>query len=390
MRSLLLAALFAGVALPAAVLPVLAQGAAPAETKAKTDDLEKLEGFHSTDTQAAAEIPQTGRRADAIRKTLSKIKLPEGFKIDLYAVVPDARAIAVGPNAGVLFVGTRKSKIYTVTDRDKDRVADEVRPFAPGITFKIPNGVCFSKDGVLTVGMDTSYAPAEFLAEDGKTPVGYDVDLSNALAKVLGLKADQQVSKFDLIIPSVGSKYDVGISSFTITPERMDAVDFVSFYKAGSTWVTKKGNPTNVDTADLCGVRVAVQTGTTQEEEVTQMSEDCTKNGKDAIDILSNALQTDVTTNVTTGKADVFYADSPVAGYAITQTDGQLEALGEDVGVTKQGIVVKKGDKQTAEALQKAMQKLMDSGVYEEILEQWGAQSGAVDKSEVNPTDVSQ
>ena len=248
----------------------------------------------------------------------------------------------------------------------------------------LPDSV--KQDGVLTVGMDTSYAPAEFLAEDGKTPVGYDVDL---LAKVLGLKVDQQVSKFDLIIPAVGSKYDVGISSFTITPERMDAVDFVSFYKAGSTWVTKKGNPTNVDTADLCGVRVAVQTGTTQEEEVTQMSEDCTKNGKDAIDILSNALQTDVTTNVTTGKADVFYADSPVAGYAITQTDGQLEALGEDVGVTKQGIVVKKGDKQTAEALQKAMQKLMDSGVYEEILEQWGAQSGAVDKSEVNPTDVS-
>ena len=209
----------------------------------------------------------------------------------------------------------------------------------------LPDSV--KQDGVLTVGMDTSYAPAEFLAEDGKTPVGYDVDLSNALAKVLGLKAD-------------------------------------------ATWVTKKGNPTNVDTADLCGVRVAVQTGTTQEEEVTQMSEDCTKNGKDAIDILSNALQTDVTTNVATGKADVFYADSPVAGYAITQTDGQLEALGEDVGVTKQGIVVKKGDKQTAEALQKAMQKLMDSGVYEEILEQWGAQSGAIDKSEVNPTDVSQ
>jgi len=175
MRSLLLAALFAGVALPAAVLPVLAQGAAPAETKAKTDDLEKLEGFHSTDTQAAAEIPQTGRRADAIRKTLSKIKLPEGFKIDLYAVVPDARAIAVGPNAGVLFVGTRKSKIYTVTDRDKDRVADEVRPFAPGITFKIPNGVCFSKDGVLTVVEQNrvlAFPAAEFFYENPDVAAG--------------------------------------------------------------------------------------------------------------------------------------------------------------------------------------------------------------------------
>ncbi|MEE7442128.1 PQQ-dependent sugar dehydrogenase [Methylobacterium oryzae] len=175
MRSLLLAALFAGVAMPAAVLPALAQGAAPAETKAKTDDLEKLEGFHSTDTQAAAEIPQTGRRADAIRKNLSKVKLPDGFKIDLYAVVPDARAIAVGPNAGVLFVGTRKSKIYTVTDRDKDRVADEVRPFAPGITFKIPNGVCFSKDGVLTVVEQNrvlAFPAAEFFYENPDVAAG--------------------------------------------------------------------------------------------------------------------------------------------------------------------------------------------------------------------------
>jgi len=175
MRSLLLAALFAGVAMPAAVLPALAQGAAPAETKAKTDDLEKLQGFHSTDTQAAAEIPQTGRRPDAIRKNLSKIKLPDGFKIDLYAVVPDARAIAVGPNAGVLFVGTRKSKIYTVTDRDKDRVADEVRPFAPGITFKIPNGVCFSKDGVLTVVEQNrvlAFPAAEFFYENPDVAAG--------------------------------------------------------------------------------------------------------------------------------------------------------------------------------------------------------------------------
>ncbi len=170
MRSLILAALLAGVS-----THVLAQGAAPAETKAKTDDLEKLQGFRSTNTQAAPEIPQTGRRADAIRKNLSKIKLPDGFKIDLYAVVPDARAIAVGPNAGVLFVGTRKSKIYTVTDRDKDRVADEVRAFAPGIDFKIPNGVCFSKDGVLTVVEQNrvlAFPAAEFFYENPDVAAG--------------------------------------------------------------------------------------------------------------------------------------------------------------------------------------------------------------------------
>ncbi|MCJ2027482.1 PQQ-dependent sugar dehydrogenase [Methylobacterium sp. J-067] len=170
MRTLILAALLTGVAIPA-----LAQGAAPAETKAKTDDLEKLESFHSTSTQPAPEIPQTGRKADAIAKNLAKVKLPDGFKIALYAIVPDARALAVGPNAGVLFVGTRKSKVYTVTDRDKDRVADEVRAFAPGIDFKIPNGVCFSRDGVLTVVEQNrvlAFPAAEFFYENPDVAAG--------------------------------------------------------------------------------------------------------------------------------------------------------------------------------------------------------------------------
>ncbi len=105
----------------------------------------------------------------------------------------------------------------------------------------LPSSV--TKDGKLTVSMDTSYAPAEFLAADGKTPVGFDVDIVKALAKTFGLEADPQTSNFDSIVPSIGSKYDIGVSSFTITPERMKAVDFVSMFKAGSTWVVKKGDP---------------------------------------------------------------------------------------------------------------------------------------------------
>ena len=242
------------------------------------------------------------------------------------------------------------------------------------------------KDGTLTVGTDTSYAPAEFFAEDGKTPIGFDVDLSKALAAVFGLKEETVSSTFDSIIPSVGSKYDLGISSFTVTKERMDAVDFVTYFKAGSTWVTKKGNPEKVDTSNLCGVKVAVQTGTTQEEEVNKDNEQCKADGKSEIEIQSSKLQTDVTTAVASGKADVFYADSPVAGYAITQTGDTLEALGEDVGVTPEAVAIKKGDSQTAEAVQKAIQKLMDDGTYKKILDTWGVSSGAIDKPEINPT----
>ena len=243
-----------------------------------------------------------------------------------------------------------------------------------------------TKDGKLTVGTDTSYAPAEFLAEDGKTPVGYDVDLTKALGKIFGLDAENVTSTFDSIIPSVGAKYDLGISSFTITPERAKAVDFVSYYKAGSTWAVKKGNPENFDSSNLCGLKIAVQTGTTQEEEVNAANEKCPADKK--VEVLSSKLQTDVTTNVVTGKAVAFYADSPVAGYAISQTGDQLEAFGEDVGVAKQGVAIAKGDSATAEAVQKAIQKLMDDGTYAKLLKHWGVSSGAIDKAEINPTDI--
>ncbi len=98
--------------------------------------------------------PSSIRRATtptAFGRTLEGIEMPEGFEIELYAVVPDARHIAVGPQGVVTFVGTRKDKVWAVTDRNKDRVADEVKDFAPSIQFTIPNGVCFSPDGILHI-----------------------------------------------------------------------------------------------------------------------------------------------------------------------------------------------------------------------------------------------
>jgi glucose/arabinose dehydrogenase len=114
----------------------------------------------ATATQAAAQgvpaatpehIPQTGAHADALRANLKTIVLPPGFRIDLYAVVPDARHIAVDPSTGDVFVGTVKSRVWRVTDRAKRHVADDVVAFAPSVSFKMPNGVCFAPDGVLYV-----------------------------------------------------------------------------------------------------------------------------------------------------------------------------------------------------------------------------------------------
>ncbi len=116
------------------------------------ENLEKLGAFKQTGTSLDMEtIDQGGANAEAIRANLDRIKLPPGFKIELYAVVPDARHMTVGPSTGMVFVGTRKTRVWAVTDRNKDRVADEVKVFAPSIDFTLPNGVCFTKDGFLYV-----------------------------------------------------------------------------------------------------------------------------------------------------------------------------------------------------------------------------------------------
>lgn len=131
-------------------------------------NLEKLSSFKTTGTTDFTVIEQGGSKAEAIKAILEKIKVPEGFKIDLYAIVPDARHMAVGPQGIVTFVGTRKTKIWAVTDRDKDRVADEVKDFAPSIEFAIPNGPCFSPEGVLYLAEQNrvlSFPAAEFFYE---------------------------------------------------------------------------------------------------------------------------------------------------------------------------------------------------------------------------------
>ncbi|MEM1345677.1 MAG: PQQ-dependent sugar dehydrogenase [Pseudomonadota bacterium] len=128
----------------ASVAALVATSALAAET-----NLEKLSAFRTTGDTEFTYIEQTGANADAIRTILDRITVPEGFEISLYAVVPDARHMAVGPQGIVTFVGTRKTEIWAVTDRNKDRVADEVKNFAPSLAKAIPNAVCFSPDGFL-------------------------------------------------------------------------------------------------------------------------------------------------------------------------------------------------------------------------------------------------
>ena len=243
-----------------------------------------------------------------------------------------------------------------------------------------------ASSGTLIVGSDTTYAPAEFIGEDGTTPEGYDVDLAKAIGAVLGLETEVQTASFTGIIPAIGSKYDIGMSSFTITPERLAEVNMVQYFSAGEAFAVAQGNPKNVDAADLCGLTVGVQTGTVEDEALDALVAQCAADGKAAITPLKYDKQTDVTTALVGGKADIMYADSPIIAYAVIQTEGQAEQLGEVFATSPQGIVVAKDDPDLTAAVQQAVQKLIDSGDYLKILTAWGNETGAVTTAELNPS----
>src|SRR5882762_1780148 len=141
--------------------------AAPALAQQATIEKLKQMRVATTDLNIPL-VPQTGKNADAIRENLKRVKLPAGFKIDLYAVVPDARHMAVAPSTNMLFVGTRKTSVWAVTDRNGSGAATEVKAFAPSLNFKVPNGVCWTKDGLLVVAEHNrvlNFPAAEFFYE---------------------------------------------------------------------------------------------------------------------------------------------------------------------------------------------------------------------------------
>ena len=248
---------------------------------------------------------------------------------------------------------------------------------------KLPESI--KSAGVIKIGTDSTYAPNEFLAGDGKTVQGMDVDVFNAVAAKFGVKTEWNPADFGSIINGVnGNKYDMGISSFTINDERMKQVNMVSYFKAGSQWATATGNPKGVDPENACGKNIAVQSNTTQElDDLPVRQKKC---GSNKINVLSLKDQSQATAAVVSGKADAMLADSPVVAYAVKQSGGKLEPLGDIYEAAPYGYVVPKDQTEFAEAIVEALKEIEKDGAYKAALEKWGVEQGAISDFAVNPT----
>jgi polar amino acid transport system substrate-binding protein len=251
----------------------------------------------------------------------------------------------------------------------------------PAVAKLVP--AALKSKGTLTVASDATYAPNEFIGPDGHTVIGMDADLSKALAKVMGLKAKLVNATFDTIIPGLAAgKYDMGASSFSDNKEREKTVDFVDYFIAGESFITKASGGTSIGSiADICGKTVAVEKGTTEEADAGTQSKKCQSAGKPSVKILSFSDQNQANLALSSGRAQLGFLDSPIAEYQVKQTGGQFKVVGAAYATGPYGLAVPKGN--LAPAVLAALKVVMKDGTYDSILKHWGLTSGAIPAAQV-------
>lgn len=252
----------------------------------------------------------------------------------------------------------------------------------PQVAALVPAAV--KSKGSVSVAVDATYPPDEMVSADGKTIIGMDADLAAALGSVMGVKWNLVNASFDSIIPALQSgRYDIGLSSFTQTLARQKVVDFVTYFKAGEAFYVKAGAPAKYTTkASLCGATVSVEKGTTEQSEAAQQATACTKAGKAKLTVLVFGDQNAANLAVSSGRADVGYADSQVAGYIVKQSNGQFQLSGQPFEVAPYGIAFPKNSGLT-KAVQAAVKAVIANGTYTKVLDKWGLTAGAVTADEV-------
>nr|WP_107101281.1 ABC transporter substrate-binding protein [Peterkaempfera griseoplana] len=241
--------------------------------------------------------------------------------------------------------------------------------------------------GTVRVGSSVGYPPSGYYADGSKTPVGQDIDFTDAAAKLLGLKVDREVASFETILPALGSgKYDLGTGNFGVTTERLKTIDFVTYIDDGQGFGVSRGNTTLnkvTDLTQLCGLTIGTGAGTTFESTLNANKGLCAKSGRKPYQVKVFAETGAILTSLQQGRIDVVMSTINGLRYQAAQPAAGVRFLGEfhrlDVG-----FAFRKGSQLTT-AFQAAVNELIKDGTYARILAKWGTTESAVSESQINP-----
>lgn len=240
--------------------------------------------------------------------------------------------------------------------------------------------------GELRIGTNGGYPPFEFYDTDNTTVIGADIDLITAVAGLMGVEPVITIGPFAEHITSLkANKQDVVIASIGITEERMKEVDFVSYFEGGTSLLVPAGNPQSLALDNLCGAVVGVGAGTIyQSTYLPEWDAECAAAGEDPIEVSVFKGNNDATLALTAGQVDAVISDYAPLTYTAKNSGGSMEVLSQQYKPIPWGIAMNK-DSELAEAVQLAVQELIDDGTYGQILAEWGIEAGAISTSSVNP-----
>jgi polar amino acid transport system substrate-binding protein len=239
------------------------------------------------------------------------------------------------------------------------------------------------KSTTLQVATDATYPPDESIK--GTTMVGFDVDLMGAIATTLGLKYKENNVTFDDIIGGIkAGKYVIGNSSFTDEKSREKSVNFIDYFQAGEgvySLSTSKDKFTGL--SSFCGLKVAVETGTTEQSDAVAQAKKCPSSKKETV--RAYPTQTEANAAVLSGQANFGFVDSQVAGYIVSLAGGKFKLAGSAIEVAPYGIATPKtpSGAKLATAIGAAIKTLIANGTYHAILAKWGVTAGALPASKI-------
>ena len=222
------------------------------------------------------------------------------------------------------------------------------------------------KEGVLTNVAELGFAPFEYIDEDGVT-VGFDVDLSNAIADKLGLTCEWLPNQaFDTLVPTIaqGGKADISIAGMTIDDTRLEEVDFSDPYlNSNQGIVALAGSGETSETLDAEGVQVACQTGTTGNSWIEENLPNATC--VPLADVTAGMM------GVSTGLYKAMVIDLPVAQNMIAESFSDLEVVEEIPTGEQYGIAVSYDNPGLKDAINAALAEIESDGTMDELKQKW-------------------
>lgn len=218
--------------------------------------------------------------------------------------------------------------------------------------------------GVLRFGTDATYPPFESVDKDGKI-VGFDIDVGNEVARRMGLKAEFINTAWDGIFMALNNvKFDVIISSVSITPKRQETYDFSTPYKDSHQIVVVRKEEKEIRSKDdLKGKKVGVQIGTTSEKEA--------KGVAGVGEVKSYNTFVEPFMELSFGRVDGIIVNGAVATTFVSRYPDKFKTTGDPFLYNQQGIVIRKGEKDLKEAIDKVLKQMLDEGWITKLREKY-------------------